>query len=137
MNQVPLQRCSYGPYARAMVRICKEESFHQRQGFEIMMKMANGSDAQRRMAHALDELFGEKLSRVAGEIWDEIDAIGLEALESTPDNSLRDANDEDAAKWREISGPIIEKVTAEVADLGIDAEGARAFIAEQMAGEGS
>lgn len=50
MNQVPLQRTSYGPYARAMVRICKEESFHQRQGFHIMMKMANGSDAQKRMA---------------------------------------------------------------------------------------
>ena len=50
MNQVPLQRTSYGPYARAMVRICKEESFHQRQGFDIMMKMAKGSAAQRRMA---------------------------------------------------------------------------------------
>ena len=50
MNQVPLQRTSFGPYARAMVRICKEESFHQRQGFDIMMKMANGTDAQRRMA---------------------------------------------------------------------------------------
>ena len=50
MNQVPLQRTSYGPYARAMVRICKEESFHQRQGFDIMMKMANGTDAQRKMA---------------------------------------------------------------------------------------
>ncbi len=50
MNQVPLQRTSYGPYARAMVRICKEESFHQRQGYDIMMKMANGTDAQRRMA---------------------------------------------------------------------------------------
>jgi len=50
MNQVPLQRTSFGPYARAMVRICKEESFHQRQGFDIMMKMVNGTDAQRRMA---------------------------------------------------------------------------------------
>jgi ring-1,2-phenylacetyl-CoA epoxidase subunit PaaA len=50
MNQVPLQRTSFGPYARAMVRICKEESFHQRQGFQIMMVMANGSDDQRRMA---------------------------------------------------------------------------------------
>ena len=50
MNQVPLQRTSYGPYARAMVRICKEESFHQRQGYDIMMKMAQGSDAQMRMA---------------------------------------------------------------------------------------
>ena len=50
MNQVPLQRTSYGPYARSMVRICKEESFHQRQGFDIMMKMANGTEAQKRMA---------------------------------------------------------------------------------------
>lgn len=50
MNQVPLQRTSYGPYSRAMIRICKEESFHQRQGFDIMMKMANGTAAQRKMA---------------------------------------------------------------------------------------
>ena len=50
MNQVPLQRTSYGPYARAMVRICKEESFHQRQGYDIMMKMAQGSAAQKHMA---------------------------------------------------------------------------------------
>jgi ring-1,2-phenylacetyl-CoA epoxidase subunit PaaA len=42
MNQVPLQRTSYGPYSRAMIRICKEESFHQRQGYDIMMKMAQG-----------------------------------------------------------------------------------------------
>jgi len=50
MNQVPLQRTSYGPYARAMVRVCKEESFHQRQGYEIMIALANGTDEQRRMA---------------------------------------------------------------------------------------
>jgi len=50
MNQVPLQRTSYGPYARAMVRICKEESFHQRQGYEIMMTLAAGTPEQKRMA---------------------------------------------------------------------------------------
>ena len=50
MNQVPLQRTSYGPYSRAMIRICKEESFHQRQGFDIMMKMADGTAAQKKMA---------------------------------------------------------------------------------------
>jgi ring-1,2-phenylacetyl-CoA epoxidase subunit PaaA len=50
MNQVPLQRTSYGPYARAMVRVCKEESFHQRQGYEIMMAMAGGTADQKRMA---------------------------------------------------------------------------------------
>jgi ring-1,2-phenylacetyl-CoA epoxidase subunit PaaA len=50
MNQVPLQRTSFGPYARAMIRICKEESFHQRQGFDVMMKMAKGTPAQKKMA---------------------------------------------------------------------------------------
>ena len=50
MNQVMLQRTSYGPYARAMVRICKEESFHQRQGYEIMNVLASGSAEQKEMA---------------------------------------------------------------------------------------
>jgi ring-1,2-phenylacetyl-CoA epoxidase subunit PaaA len=48
-NQVPLCRSSYGPYARAMIRICKEESFHQRQGYELLMTMMRGTDAQRAM----------------------------------------------------------------------------------------
>ena len=48
-NQVPLCRCSYGPYARAMIRICKEESFHQRQGYELLMTMMNGTTAQQEM----------------------------------------------------------------------------------------
>ena len=50
VNQVALCRTSYGPYARAMVRICKEESFHQRQGFEAMMQLANGTSEQKQMA---------------------------------------------------------------------------------------
>jgi ring-1,2-phenylacetyl-CoA epoxidase subunit PaaA len=50
MNQVPLCRCSYGPYGRAMVRVCKEESFHQRQGFEILHTLSHGSPAQHEMA---------------------------------------------------------------------------------------
>src|ERR1700728_1873129 len=55
MNQIPLCRCSYGPYARAMIRVCKEESFHQRQGFEIMLTLARGSEDQKAMAQsALD-----------------------------------------------------------------------------------
>ncbi len=49
MNQVPICRCSYGPYARAMVRVCKEESFHQRQGFEILLTLSKGTDEQRAM----------------------------------------------------------------------------------------
>ena len=55
MNQIPLCRCSYGPYARAMIRVCKEESFHQRQGYEIMVTLSRGSDEQKAMAQsALD-----------------------------------------------------------------------------------
>jgi ring-1,2-phenylacetyl-CoA epoxidase subunit PaaA len=50
MNQIPLCRCSYGPYARAMIRICKEESFHQRQGYEIMLTLSRGTAQQRAMA---------------------------------------------------------------------------------------
>jgi ring-1,2-phenylacetyl-CoA epoxidase subunit PaaA len=50
MNQIPLCRCSYGPYARAMIRICREESFHQRQGFEIMLFLSRGTDEQKAMA---------------------------------------------------------------------------------------
>ena len=62
MNQVPLQRTSYGPYARAMVRICKEESFHQRQGYAIMMKMAQGTPEQKEMAQdALNRFWGPAL----------------------------------------------------------------------------
>ena len=49
MNQVPICRCSYGPYARAMIRICKEESFHQRQGFESLMVQMQGTPEQRAM----------------------------------------------------------------------------------------
>ncbi len=50
MNQIPLCRCSFGPYARAMVRICKEESFHQRQGYDIVMTLARGTPGQKAMA---------------------------------------------------------------------------------------
>ncbi|MGH8678057.1 MAG: 1,2-phenylacetyl-CoA epoxidase subunit PaaA, partial [Burkholderiales bacterium] len=49
MNQIPLTRCSYGPYARAMIRICKEESFHQRQGYDLLLALMAGSAEQRAM----------------------------------------------------------------------------------------
>ena len=58
MNQIPLCRCSYGPYARAMIRVCKEESFHQRQGYEIMLTLCRGNAAQKAMAQdALDRFW--------------------------------------------------------------------------------
>ncbi len=73
MNQIPLCRCSYGPYARAMIRICKEESFHQRQGFEIMLTLCRGTAEQKAMAQdALNRwwwpclmMFGPPDTRVA------------------------------------------------------------------------
>ena len=62
VNQVPLCRCSYGPYGRAMVRICKEESFHQRQGFEILLTLMQGTAAQREMAQdAVDRWYWPSL----------------------------------------------------------------------------
>ncbi|MEU6644621.1 1,2-phenylacetyl-CoA epoxidase subunit PaaA [Saccharomonospora sp. NPDC046836] len=61
-NQVPLCRSSYGPYARAMIRICKEESFHQRQGYELLMTMMKGTDGQRRMVQdAVDRFWWPSL----------------------------------------------------------------------------
>ena len=61
-NQVPLCRASYGPYGRAMVRICKEESFHQRQGFEILLELSKGTPEQKRMAQdAVDRWYWPSL----------------------------------------------------------------------------
>jgi ring-1,2-phenylacetyl-CoA epoxidase subunit PaaA len=50
MNQIPLCRCSYGPYSRAMIRVCKEESFHQRQGYDIMLRLSRGTPEQQQLA---------------------------------------------------------------------------------------
>ncbi|MCV6591914.1 MAG: TRAP transporter substrate-binding protein [Silicimonas sp.] len=83
---------------------------------------------------AVDTLLGEKLSRIAGAMWDEIDGIGMDALNNTADNSYAEASAEDAAKWQELTGPIIAGVLAEVSDKGIDAAAAQAFIAGEMAG---
>ena len=50
INQIPLCRCSYGPYARAMIRVCKEEAFHARQGFDVLMSLCKGTPEQKQMA---------------------------------------------------------------------------------------
>ncbi len=64
MNQIPLCRCSYGPYARAMILICKEESFHQRQGYDIMLSICRGTAAQWEMAQdALNRFWWPSLIR--------------------------------------------------------------------------
>ena len=79
MNQVPLCKCSYGPYARAMIRICREESFHQRQGFQLLLQMMQGSQAQKDMVQdAVNRwwwptlmMFGpsDKVSKHSKKIW--------------------------------------------------------------------
>src|SRR5699024_6464497 len=62
VNQVPLCRASYAPYGRAMVRICKEESFHQRQGWEILYELSHGTPAQKQMAQdAVDRFYAPAL----------------------------------------------------------------------------
>ncbi|MEL7117485.1 MAG: TRAP transporter substrate-binding protein DctP, partial [Pseudomonadota bacterium] len=83
---------------------------------------------------ALDAVFGEKISGIAGAMWDTIDGVGMEALEADPENTLREASADDAAKWAEMTGPIIDSVKAEVSALGIDAEAAMSMIAADMAG---
>jgi len=104
-----------------------------RGSFAIIMNedtFAGLSDADQA---ALNTVFGENLSRMAGGVWDTIDGVGLEALNSHDDNSLREASDADVAAWQDLTGPIINAVLAEVADKGIDGAAVRAFIAEQMA----
>src|SRR6187401_1081361 len=82
VNQVPITRCSYGPYARAMVRICKEESFHQRQGFEILLVLSKGSDEQKAMCQdAIDRWW-----------WPSLMMFGPHDSEST--------NSEQSMKWK-------------------------------------
>ncbi len=83
---------------------------------------------------ALEEVFGEAVSRMAGQAWDSIDADGMDALKANADNSLREASAEDSAKWQEIAQPIIEKVKAEVNAKGLDADAIQAFIASEMGG---
>jgi len=82
---------------------------------------------------ALEEVFGENLSRIAGQYWDQIDAVGLDALNATADNSLREASAEDVAAWNALTGPIISDVMDEVSAKGVDAQAMRDFIASEMA----
>jgi ring-1,2-phenylacetyl-CoA epoxidase subunit PaaA len=89
-NQVPLCRASYGPYGRAMVRICKEESFHQRQGFEILLELANGTPAQKQMAQDAIDRFYEPALMMFGPP----DADSPNSKQSMAWNIKRFSNDE-------------------------------------------
>ena len=84
---------------------------------------------------ALETVFGETLSRMAGKAWDKIDLAGMASLKEHADNSMTTASAEDAAKWQALTGPLIENVMAEVNAKGVDASAAHAFIKEQMAAD--
>jgi ring-1,2-phenylacetyl-CoA epoxidase subunit PaaA len=112
MNQVPLQRTSYGPYARAMVRICMEESFHQRQGYEIMMHLAAGTPAQKRMAQdALNRWWWPSLM-----MFGPPDENSPNTAQSLRWRIKRETNDELRQKFVDITVPQAEAIGLVVPD---------------------
>ncbi|HEX8640884.1 MAG TPA: 1,2-phenylacetyl-CoA epoxidase subunit PaaA, partial [Allosphingosinicella sp.] len=112
MNQVPLQRTSYGPYARAMVRVCKEESFHQRQGYEIMMAMASGTADQKRMAQdALNRWWWPSLM-----MFGPPDADSPNTAQSMRWRIKRETNDELRQKFVDITVPQADAIGLTVPD---------------------
>ena len=112
MNQVPLQRTSYGPYARAMVRVCKEESFHQRQGYEIMMVMAAGTADQKRMAQdALNRWWWPSLM-----MFGPPDADSPNTAQSMRWRIKRDTNDDLRQRFVDITVPQADALGLEVPD---------------------
>lgn len=104
-----------------------------RGSFAIIMNPAAFDGLSAEDQAALEGVFGENLSRMAGGVWDAIDVVGQNAITEHADNSLTEATAEDAAKWNGIAAPIIEKTVAEVTAAGIDGAAARAYIAEEMA----
>ncbi len=112
MNQVPLCRCSYGPYARAMVRVCKEESFHQRQGFEIMTKLAQGTPEQKAMAQdALNRFWWPALMMFGPN-----DADSPHTAQSMKWKIKRHTNDELRQQFVDVTVPQAEMIGLTVPD---------------------
>ena len=112
MNQVPLQRTSYGPYARAMVRVCKEESFHQRQGFEIMMTLAAGTPEQKRMAQdALNRWWWPSLM-----MFGPPDENSPNTAQSVRWRIKRETNDELRQKFIDVTVPQAEAIGLTIPD---------------------
>ncbi|MGH6871489.1 MAG: 1,2-phenylacetyl-CoA epoxidase subunit PaaA [Rhizomicrobium sp.] len=116
MNQVPLQRTSYGPYARAMVRICKEESFHQRQGYEIMMALAAGSPEQKRMAQdALNRWWWPSIM-----MFGPPDENSPNTAQSIRWRIKRETNDELRQKFIDVTVPQAEAIDLKVPDPDLE-----------------
>jgi len=112
MNQVPLCRCSYGPYARAMVRVCKEESFHQRQGFEIMTQLAQGTPEQKAMAQdALNRFWWPSLM-----MFGPSDADSKHTAQSVQWKIKRHTNDELRQQFVDVTVPQAELIGLTVPD---------------------
>ena len=112
VNQISLQRTSYGPYARAMVRICKEESFHQRQGYEIMVELSRGSDAQQAMAQdALNRWWWPSLMMFGPH-----DAESANSAQSMQWKIKRQSNDELRQKFVDQTVPQAEAIGLRVPD---------------------
>ena len=116
MNQVPLQRTSYGPYARAMVRVCKEESFHQRQGYEIMIALASGTSEQKRMAQdALNRWWWPSLM-----MFGPPDADSPNTAQSMRWRIKRETNDELRQKFVDITVPQADFLGLSVPDANLE-----------------
>ncbi|MDA9468666.1 1,2-phenylacetyl-CoA epoxidase subunit PaaA [Bradyrhizobium sp. CCBAU 53415] len=121
MNQIPLCRCSYGPYARAMIRVCKEESFHQRQGYEIMLTLCRGSDEQKAMAQeALNRWWWPVLM-----MFGPPDATSQHSDASTKWKIKRFSNDELRQKFVDATVPQAQYLGLTIPDPGMiqDADG--------------
>lgn len=111
-NQVPLCRSSYGPYARAMIRICKEESFHQRQGYELLMTMMRGTDAQRAMVQdAVDRWWWPSLM-----MFGPPDADSPNSAQSMAWKIKRHSNDELRQRFVDMTVPQAERLGVTLPD---------------------
>lgn len=111
-NQVPLCRSSFGPYSRAMVRICKEESFHQRQGYELLLRMMEGTEDQRRMVQdAVDRWWWPSLM-----MFGPPDAESPNTRQSMAWRIKRDTNDDLRQKFVDMSVPQADKLGVTLPD---------------------
>ena len=112
MNQIPLCRCSYGPYSRAMVRVCKEESFHQRQGYELMLTLCRGTAEQKAMAQdALNRFWWPALMMFGPN-----DASSSHSAQSMAWKIKRFSNDELRQKFIDVTVPQAEFLGLTVPD---------------------